>query len=86
MLKAYLTCMKEVGKLPRKTKFDKKFGGLFKEKYEAFGYNLYLEENLSKDSSKGKQKLFKKYGEISKEYLRKIYSTILVLLNPKKMN
>ena len=44
--------------------------------YEAFGYNLYLEENISKDSSKnkikqGKQKLFKKYGETSKQYLRK---------------
>jgi len=83
MLKAQLTCMKQLAKLPREiikkdkiVKFDKRYSGLFKENYEVFGYNLYLEENLSKDSSKnkikqGKQKLFKKYGETSKEYLRK---------------
>ena len=83
MLKAHLTCMKQITKLPREiikkdktVKFDKRYSGLFKENYEVFGYNLYLEENLSKDSSKnkikqGKQKLFKKYGETSKEYLRK---------------
>jgi len=63
----------------KKVKFDKKYGGLFKknENYEVvFGYNLYLEENLGKDSSKnkikqGEQKLFKKYGKTSKKYLRK---------------
>lgn len=43
---------------------------------KVFAYNLYLEENLNKDSSKnkikqGEQKLFKKYGEESKDYLRK---------------
>ena len=67
---------REIIKKDKKIKFDRDYSGLFKENYEAFGYNLYLEENLSKDSSKnkmkqGKQKLFKKYGEISKEYLRK---------------
>ena len=83
MLQAHLKCIKQVAKLPRKilkidrkVKFDKNYSGLFKENYEVFGYNLYLEENLSKDSSKnkikqGKQKLFKKYGKESKQYLRK---------------
>ena len=59
MLRAHLTCIKNIQKLPReiakkdrKVKFDKNYSGLFKEKYETFGYNLYLEENLSKDSSK----------------------------------
>jgi len=85
MLQAHLTCIKQVQNLPREitkkdrnVKFDKKFSGLFKkdENYEkVFGYNLYLEENLGKDSSKnkikqGEQKLFKKYGETSKKYLR----------------
>jgi len=85
MLQAHLTCMKQINNLPRQidkkdktVKFDKKYSGLFKknENYEkVFGYNLYLEENLGKDSSKnkikqGEQKLFKKYGETSKKYLR----------------
>jgi hypothetical protein len=78
-----LTCIKQVQNLPRqiikkdkRVKFDKNYSGLFKKNYEnVFGYNLYLEENLSKDSSKnkikqGKQKLFKKYGKESKQYLR----------------
>jgi hypothetical protein len=80
-----LTCIKQVQNLPReidkkdkKVKFDKKYSGLFKknQNYEkVFGYNLYLEENLGKDSSKnkikqGEQKLFKKYEETSKKYLR----------------
>ena len=72
MLQAHLTCIKQVAKLTReilkrdqKVKFNKDYSGLFKENYEVFGYNLYLEENLSKDSSKNKikqrkQKLFKK--------------------------
>ena len=86
MLKAHLTCIKNIEKLPRqinkkdkKIKFDKKYSGLFKKNanYEkVFGYSLYLEENMGKDSSKnkikqGEQKLFKKYGEISNQYLRK---------------
>ena len=84
MLQAHLTCIKQVENLPRQiikkdksVKFDKNYSGLFKKNYEdVFGYNLYLEENLSKDSSKnkikqGKQKLFKKYGKESKQYLRK---------------
>ena len=79
-----LTCIKQVENFPRQiikkdksVKFDKNYSGLFKKNYEdVFGYNLYLEENLSKDSSKnkikqGKQKLFKKYGKESKQYLRK---------------
>lgn len=85
MLQAHLTCMKQVNNLPRqidkkdkRVKFDKKYSGLFKknENYEkVFGYNIYLENNLGKDSSKnkrkqGEQKLFKKYGETSKKYLR----------------
>ena len=85
MLQAHLTCMKQINNLPRQidkkdkmVKFDKKYSGLFKknENYEkVFGYNLYLEENLGKDSSKnkikqGEQKLFKKYRETSKKYLR----------------
>jgi len=83
MLQAHLTCMKETGKLPRQIvkkdktiTFDKNYSGLFKKNYQAFGYNLYLEQNLSENSSKnkikqGKQKLFKKYEEESKQYLRK---------------
>jgi len=85
MLKAHLTCIKQVQNLPReidkkdkKVQFDKKYSGLFKknQNYEkVFGYNLYLEENLGKDSSKnkikqGEQKLFKEYEETSKKYLR----------------
>jgi hypothetical protein len=58
MLQAHLTCMKQVQNLPRQiikkdksVKFDKNYSGLFKKHYEdVFGYNLYLEENLSKDS------------------------------------
>jgi hypothetical protein len=85
MLQAHLTCMKQIVNLPRQidkkdktVKFDKKYSGLFRknENYEkVFGYKLYLEENLGRDSSKnkikqGEQKLFKKYGETSKKYLR----------------
>ena len=85
MLQAHLTCMKQVNNLPRQidkkdktVKFDKKYSGLFKknQNYEkVFGYNIYLENNLGKNSSKNKikqaeQKLFKKYGETSKKYLR----------------
>jgi len=50
MVKAHLTCMKQVAKLPREiikkdktVKFDKRYSGLFKENYEVFNYNLYLE-------------------------------------------
>ena len=85
MLQAHLTCMKQINNLPRQidkkdktVKFDNKYSGLFRknENYaKVFGYNLNLEENLAKDSSKnkikqGEQKLFKKYGETSKNYLR----------------
>ena len=96
MLRAHLTCIKNIEKLPReitkkdrKVKFDKNYSGLFKEKYETFGYNLYLEENLSKDSSKnkikqGKQKLFKKYGEASKNELReKLFQNPCIIKSEK---
>jgi CMP-N-acetylneuraminic acid synthetase len=82
MLQAHLICIKYVDNLPREiikrdktVKFDNKYSGLFKKNYEVFGYNLYLEENISKTASnnqikKAKQKIFKKYGENSKQYLR----------------
>jgi hypothetical protein len=75
-MKQIVKLPREILKIDRKVKFDKNYSGLFKKNYEVFGYDLYLEENLSKDSSKnkikqGKQKLFKKYGETSKQYLRK---------------
>ena len=85
MLQAHLTCAKQVDELPRQidkkdktVKFDKKYNGLFKKNknYEkVFGYNIYLENDLDKDSSKnkikqGEQKLFKKYGKTSQKYLR----------------
>ena len=43
---------------------------------KVFTYNLWLEENLGKNSSKnkikqGEQKLFKKYEKVSKNYLLK---------------
>ena len=40
-------------------RFDKKYSGLFKKNQNSekvFGCNLYLEENLNKDSSKNKIK------------------------------
>jgi hypothetical protein len=99
MLKAHLTCMKQVFDLPREidkkdknVKFDEKYSGLFKtnENYEkVFGYNLYLEENISKDSSKnkvkqGEQKLFKKYRETSKKYLReKLFENPCIIKSEK---
>ena len=85
MLQAHLTCVKQINNLPRQiekkdktVKFDNKYSGLFRKNknYEkVFAYNLYLEENLGKASSKnkikqGESKLFKKYGETSKNYLR----------------
>lgn len=84
MLQAHFRCVKQINNLSRQIdkkdktfKFDKKYSGIFKknQNYEkVFGYNLYLENNLGKDSSKnkikqGEQKLFKKYGETSKKYL-----------------
>ena len=84
ILQEPVTCFKDINNLPRqidkkdkRVKFDNKYNGLFRKKnYEkVFAYNLYLEENLGKASSKNKikqseQKLFKKYGEIPKNYLR----------------
>ena len=85
MLQAHLTCVKQINNLPRQinkknktVKFNKKYSALFKKNknYEkVFAYNLYLKENLDKASSKnkikqGESKLFKKYGETSKNYLR----------------
>lgn len=59
-------------------KFDKKYSGLFKKNQNSekvFGCNLYLEENLNKDSSKNKikqvkQTFFKKSRKTLKRYLR----------------
>lgn len=77
MLNAHFNCAEEFEKLPREIvkndrtiKFDKKYSGIFKNNYQVFGYNLYIEENLSKDASnnkikKAKQNLFEKYGEVS---------------------
>lgn len=86
MLKAHITCLKEVDKLPRKidkkdrnVKFNnKKYRNLLrKEKNYAkvFGYNLYLEENLGKSVSKteigeAEQRLVNKYIEPSKDFLK----------------
>lgn len=85
MLKAHLTCIKQVENLPRKifqkdksVQFGKNYKELFKANYEAvFNYNLYLEENIAKNSSKNiikkaKESLFKKYGKTSKESLREL--------------
>ena len=62
MLQAHLTCAKQINNLPRQidkkdktVKFDKKYSGLFRKNknYEkVYAYNIYLEENLGKDSSK----------------------------------
>jgi len=85
MVKAHATCSEDVNALPRSitnkdndVKFDKKYSALFRKNknYETvFGYNICLEQNLSKNSSKtkikrDKQKLFKKYVEASKKFLR----------------
>ena len=82
MLKAHLTCIKQIGNLPREIlkidkniKFDNYYSALFKKNYKFFGYNLYLEENISKTASNNKIKkaeksLFKKYGTELKQYLR----------------
>ena len=85
MLQAHLTCVKQINNLPRQidkkdktVKFDNKDSGLFRKNKnceKVFAYNLYLEENLGKASSKnkikqGESKLFKKYGETSKNSLR----------------
>ena len=62
MLRAYLTCVKQSNNLSRQidkkdkmVKFNKKYSDLFKKNknYEkVFSYNLYLEKNLDKASSK----------------------------------
>lgn len=82
ILNAHFNCAEEFEKLPREIvkndrtiKFDKKYSGIFKNNYQVFGYNLYIEENLAKDASnnkikKAKQNLFEKYGEVSENYLR----------------
>lgn len=58
MLNAHLRCSNEVDKLPREItqkdktiKFDKSYPDFFKKNHEVFGYNLYLEENISKNAS-----------------------------------
>ena len=58
---------------------------------KVFTYNLWLEENLGKNSSKNKikqseQKLFKNMKKYPKTISEKIYFKILVLLNRKSAN
>lgn len=85
MLTAHLNCINYVDALPRKiikkdrtVKFDKKYANLFKKNYsEVFEYNLFIEENIAKNSSKKEirqatQKLFEKYESDSKQYLRDV--------------
>ena len=101
MLQAHGTCLQKNAELPRsivkkdkKIKFGKNYKNLFKKNYEIFGYNLYLEENLSKNASKNqinkaKNKLFKKYKKISKNYLReKLFENpcVIKLENCRYMN
>ena len=85
LLSAHWKCLGEINNLPREinkkdktVKFNNNYSSLFEkdENYEKiFGYNLYVEENLAKNSpqnkiNEGKKKLFKKYGKDSKTYLR----------------
>lgn len=77
--------MKQISNLPRQVdkkdktiKFDQRYIGLFNKNknYEkVFTYNLYLEKNIGDTWLRNKikqseSKLFKKYGETSKNYLR----------------
>ena len=71
----------------------RKYKDLFKKNYEVFNFdvNLYIDNNLSKSASdeeidKAKDKLFREYGERSKEFLRvKLFRNpcIIKLLNCK---
>lgn len=63
MLKAHLTCVKEVNELPREipkknknVQFDKKYNGLFKKNLDVFKYNIYLEQNIRKNASNNQLK------------------------------
>ena len=82
MLEAHVACFQEVSNLPRDirkedrtVKFDSRYQALFKQQYEkVFGYNIYIEENISKDVKKQKLKkalksLFHKYGDEAKQKL-----------------
>ena len=79
MLQAHVACLQEVYNLPREiikqdrtVKFDSRYKALFNQQYEkVFGYNIYIEENISKDVKKQKLKkafnrLFQKYGDATK--------------------
>ena len=83
MLQAHITyahynqqLSRKIIKQDKKVKFNKKFPDLFKKHSEdVFGYNLYIEYNLPKTASKkkirnSKDKLWKRYAEESREYLR----------------
>ena len=83
MLEAHITCNSEVLKLPRiierqdrKIKFGSDFFDMFVKQYEkVFGYNLILEENVSKEANRkrvkrAEKRLFKTYGSKSEAYLR----------------
>lgn len=79
MLKAHLTCaeemnslLRELSKKDKKVKFDKIYSGLFKKNLNVFDYNIYIEQNIAKDTSanKAKQKMFKNHDKESQQYLR----------------
>ena len=83
MLEAHVTCSSEVSKLPRsidktdkRVKIDGNFYKLFIKKHQrVFGYNLAIEEGVSKNDNKGRVKraerrLFKNYGAQAQSDLR----------------
>jgi hypothetical protein len=83
ILEAHVACGNAVSKLPRviekqdkKIKFGPDFFDMFCSQYEKiFGYNLIIEENVSKDDNRNrvkraKKRLFKTYGDTSESFLR----------------
>ena len=83
MLEAHLTCRDEMLKLPRmiekqdrKIKIGSDFFDMFVKQYEkVFGYNLVIEENVSKEANRNRikraeKRLFKTYGSQAESYLR----------------
>lgn len=101
MLQAYLTCVKQINKKDKMVKFDKKYSDLFKKnknQEKVFSYNLYLEKNLDKVSSKSylRENLFqnpciikvKKFKYLETESLVTIYydkfTDLFAILDLKK--
>lgn len=68
MLEAHITCGNEISKLPRviekqdKTiKFGSDFFDMFRKQYEkVFGYNLVIEENVTKDANRKPNKTLRR--------------------------